>query len=185
MSLTKTLDKIEDKFYGELEEDRAQVIAELSELHKAALSKGMDDFRKFSSEVMEVCGGIYIPYITWVELAIFIDNEENRGRIYEIVAAFVNSGFEEPERKKMRSLLITYFSLEREFEVNKLLTLVVEKAHPDVREYFRKIQDFVAKNKTSVDMYIEKFQMLKDHDPDFNLLRMPVIKLKAHLGSLD
>ena len=81
-----------------------------------------------------------------------------------------------------RPLLITYFAMEREFEVNKLITLVVEKAHPSVIEYFKKVQNFVLKNKTSVDMYIEKFNMLKDYAPNFEMLRMPVSKLKEAIG---
>jgi hypothetical protein len=48
-------------------------------------------------------------------------------------------------------------------------------------EYFKKVQTFVLKNKTSVDMYIEKFQMLKDGFPDFELLALPLIKLKEQL----
>ena len=182
MSLAKTLEKLEDRYYGELEQQRDEVIAELMPLHTAALEKGMADFRKFAEEVKDVCGGIYVPYIMWVELANYMGDNESRDHIYALVGTFANSGFEEPELKKMKSLLITYFALEREFEVNKIMTLIVEKAHPEVQEYFRKVQNFVAKNRTSVDMYIEKFQMLKDRNPDFELMRKPVIKLKEQLG---
>ncbi|MEM7038087.1 MAG: hypothetical protein AAF570_13975 [Bacteroidota bacterium] len=182
MSIANTLEKLEDKYYGELEEDRDAVIETLVPMHQEALGKGMDAFREFAEQAMDACGGVYIPHVMWVELAQFIEDESNRIELYNIIAAFVNSGFEETERKKMKSLLITYFALEREFERNKVMTLVVSKAHPDVQEYFRKVENFVAKNKTSVDMYIEKFHMLKDKAPDFALLRMPVIKLKEHLG---
>jgi hypothetical protein len=185
MSLVETLSALEDKFYNEYDEDRDAVIQDLAELHKKALSKGIDDFRSFSRVAMEVCGGVYVPYLMWVELAAFMDQPNNRERIYELVDAFVNSDFEEEERKKMKSMLITYFANEREFEVNKIITLVVEKAHPDVQEYFRKVQNFVAKNRTSVDMYTVKFKMLKDGYPDFEALAMPLIKLKEHLGVLE
>lgn len=184
MSLAKTLDQLEEKFYGEFEEDRDAVIEELAALHKEALAKGVAEFREFSTAAMEVCGGVYIPYIMWVELAIFVEQQDNRERFFAITEAFVNSGFEEDERKKMKSLLITYFAIEREFEVNKIMTLIVEKAHPAVQEYFKKVQNFVLKNKTSVDMYTEKFQMLKRSFPDFELLSMPLIKLKERLGVL-
>ena len=184
MSLAKTLSQLEERYYDELEEDRDAVIQELAVLHKEALSKGMPEFRKFSEEAMQVCGGVYIPYIMWVELARFINAEDNRERFFAITEAFVNSGFEEIERKKMKSLLITYFAIEREFEVNKITALIVDKAHPAVQEYFKKVHNFVVKNKTSVDMYTEKFQMLKDSFPDFDLLSMPLIKLKEHLRVL-
>lgn len=181
MSLAKTLAELEERYYGELEEDRDAVIEELSALHMAALDKGMAEFRKFSDEAIKVCGGVYIPYVLWVELALFTVDQGNRAQIFGIMEAFVNSDFEEEERKKMKSLLITYFAIEREFEVNKILTLIVDKAHPTVQEYFRKVQTFVAKNKTSVDMYIEKFHMLKNGYPNFELLALPLIKLKEQL----
>ena len=130
---------------------------------------------------MAICGGVYIPYVMWAELAQFIEHHNNREQLFGIMQAFVDSGFEEEERKKMKSMLITYFAIEREFEVNKILTLIVEKSHPSVVEYFKKVQTFVLKNKTSVDMYIEKFQMLKDGFPDFELLALPLIKLKEQL----
>ncbi|MEY3444481.1 MAG: hypothetical protein RLZZ519_2762, partial [Bacteroidota bacterium] len=109
------------------------------------------------------------------------EHHNNRDQLFAIMQAFVDSGFEEEERKKMKSLLITYFAIEREFEVNKILTLIVEKSHPSVVEYFKKVQTFVLKNKTSVDMYIEKFQMLKEGFPNFELLALPLIKLKEQL----
>ncbi|MFM2375124.1 MAG: hypothetical protein RLZZ165_221, partial [Bacteroidota bacterium] len=132
MGLAETLAQLEEKYYGELDEDRDEAIAELAELHVEALKKGISEFRKFSEEAMKVCGGIYIPYVMWVELGEFNDHQNNREQIFKIMQAFVNSGFEEEERKKMKSLLITYFAIEREFEVNKILTLIVDKAHPAV-----------------------------------------------------
>ncbi len=184
MSLVKTLNQLEERYYDELDEDRDAVIEELGGLHKEALAKGMDEFREFSKAAMEVCGGVYIPHIMWVELAHFMDEQDNGERFFVITEAFVNSGFEEIERKKMKSLLITYFAIERKFEVDKINALIIEKAHPAVQEYFRKVQNFVEKNKTSVDMYTEKFRMLKDKFPDFQLLSMPLIKLKERLGVL-
>jgi hypothetical protein len=183
MSLEELLEQLEEKYYGDWEEERGPVVEVLLPIQDEALASGMESFRTFSDMVMDTCGGIYIPYLMWVELAYFIDQPEDRDRIHNIIRAFVNSGFELEESKKMKSLLITYFAEEKEFEVSKVIVLIVEKAHPDVQEYFRKVQNFVAKNKTSVDMYTEKFQMIKHFTPDFNLLRMPVIKLKDHLAT--
>ncbi|HEX2900869.1 MAG TPA: hypothetical protein VHS96_14195 [Bacteroidia bacterium] len=181
MSLAKTLAQLEERYYDELEEDRNAVIEELAQLHQAALAKGIEEFRAFSGEAMQICGGVYIPYILWVELAQFIDHQNNREQLFGIMQAFVDSGFEEEERRKMKTLLITYFAIEREFEVNKILTLIVDKAHPSVQEFFKKVQNFVAKNKTSVDMYIEKFKMLKSTYPNFEWMSLPLVKLKEHL----
>ncbi|MEM1000124.1 MAG: hypothetical protein AAGN35_23920 [Bacteroidota bacterium] len=184
MSLEELIEQLEEKYYGDWEEDREPVVEVLLPIQNEALASGIDSFRGFANLVKETCGGIYVPYLMWVELAWFMDHREDRQQIHNLVATFVESGFEEEERKKMKSLIITYFSLEREFEVNKLMTLIVSKTHPTVQEYFRKMQNFVEKNKTSVDMYIEKFTMIKAFDPDFDLLRMPVIKLKEHLTTL-
>ena len=184
MSLEELLEQVEEKYYGEWEEKRAPVVEVLIPIQTEALSEGTEEFHKFSDKVMDTCGGIYTPYLMWVELSNFIDDPENRDRIHIIIQAFVDSGFELEESKKMKSLLITYFAQEKEFEVNKVKALIVEKSHPDVQEYFRKIQNFVAKNKTSVDMYINKFNMIRKFTPDFDLIRMPVIKLKEHLAAL-
>lgn len=178
------MEQLEERYYNEWEESRDAAVAELSVLHNDALSKGIEEFRAFSDAAKNICGGVYLPYILWVELAEFVNSPTNRERIYGLIQTFVDSGFEEEERSKMKSLLITYFALEREFEVNKVMTLIVEKSHPSVQEFFRKVQNFVLKNKTSVDMYIEKFQMLKDYEPNFEMLRMPVSKLKEVIESM-
>lgn len=181
MSLEKTLEALDEKYYDDPDAQREATIETLTELHEQSLMEGMEGFRSFAKETMSHCGGVYIPFIMWTELANYIEDPENRTHIFDIIAAFVNSDFELPERKRMKSLLITYFAMEREFEVNKVMTLIVEKAHQEVQEFFRKVQNFVSKNKTSVGMYVDKFNMLKEYAPNFDLLRMPVSKLKEHL----
>jgi len=184
MSLEKKLDALEDKYYGELEEDKDAIIPELEALHKEHSDKGIDEFRVFAKEVMTRFGGVYQPYIFWVELREYMKDSSNRMELFNIIQAFTESGFEVEETKKMKPLLITYFSMEKEFELDKIQNLIVEKAHVDVQEYFRKLTSFVEKSFTSVKMYEEKFDMLMDLTPDFDLLRMPVIKLKEHLATL-
>lgn len=181
MSLADTLSVLDDKYYSETEEDRNEVIDVLTDMHETSLSEGLDEFRTFSHEAMSRCGGVYIPYLMWTELSNFIEDEDQRVHIFNLVQAFVDSDFEEPEKKKMKTLLIPYIALEKEFEINKITSLIIDKAHPDVQEYFRKIRNFVEKNKTSVDMYVEKFDMLKDYAPNFELMRLPVTRLKEQL----
>lgn len=184
MSLEKTLDALEEKYYGELEEDKDAIIPELEALHKETSEKGIEEFRTFSKAVLTRFGGVYQPYVFWVELREFMKASTNRQELFDIIHAFTESGFESEETKKMKPLLITYFSMEKEFELDKIQNLIVNKAHPDVQEYFRKLTSFVEKSYTSVKMYEEKFDMLMDLTPDFDLLRMPVIKLKEHLATL-
>ncbi len=181
MSLADTLAVLEEKYYNETEEDRNEVIEVLTEMHETSISEGLDVFRAFSNEAMSSCGGVYIPYLLWTELSYFIEDEDQRENIFNLIQAFVDSDFEEQEKKKMKTLLIPYMALEKEFEINKINSLIIEKSHPDVQEYFRKIRNFVEKNKTSVDMYVEKFDMLKDYAPNFELMRLPVTRLKEQL----
>jgi len=181
MSLEKDLEKLEERYYGEMEEDRSALIAELIPMHKADLEANNREFGGFSSAVIDRFGGAFIPYIFWTELEEFALDNERRVNLFETISAFTNSGFEEIEVKKMKSLLITYFTMEKEFELNKLFSLVIDKAHPSVGEHFHKWLDFVEKNKSSVEMYIEKFNLLKGLYPDFDLLATPVTKLREKL----
>ena len=181
MSLAETLTVLDEKYYSDTEEDRNEVIEVLTEMHENSLMEGLEEFRAFAHEAMSRCGGVYIPYLMWTELSNFIEEEENRVHLYNLIQAFTDSDFEEPEMKKMKTLLITYFALEKEFEINKIQSLIVDRAHPDVQEFFRKVRNFVDKNKTSVDMYVEKFDMLKDYAPNFELMRLPVTRLKEQL----
>ena len=182
MSLEKDLDKLEEKYYDEWEEERAPLVAELATLHKADLEKNDNQFTDFSKLVIDRFGGAFIPYVFWTELQEFAKDNERRVNLFETVKAFTESGFEEEEVKKMKPLLITYFTMEKEFEIDKLFTLVINKAHPSVGEYFTKWLNFVEKNKSSVEMYVEKFNLLKGFYPDFNLLATPVTKLKEKLA---
>ncbi len=180
MSLKETLDQLDELYYDE-EASREQVIEVLSEWHEQSLSEGLEEFRSFSDQARGHCGGVYIPFLLWTELSNFLDSPDDRSHIFSLVKAFVDSDFEDVEKKRMKALLITYYAMEREFELSKVQNLIVEKSHPTVQEFFRKVRNFVNKNKTSVEMYIEKFKMLHEYAPSFDLLRMPISKLKEHL----
>ena len=181
MSKAINWEKLEEKFYGELEENKEAIIKELEEPLEAAMTAGGDTYRDFANDAKDKLGGLLIPHLFWAELKIFVEEPEHRPHIFEMIQAFTVSNFEEEEMKKIKPLLITYFSIEKEFEINKIQNLIVDKAHPGVQDYFGKLISFVKKNQSSVKMYIEKFDMLKDKSPDFELLRLPVIKLKERL----
>jgi len=181
MSLAETLDALDEKYYSDSDEERDAVIEALTEMHETSLGEGMDEFRQFSDEAMSRCGGVYIPYLMWSEMANYLEDNDQRDHLFKLIQAFSDSDFEEPETKKMKTLLITYFAVEKEFEINKVVSLIVDKAHPSVQEFFRKVLNFVEKNKTSVDMYVEKFNMLKEYAPNFDLMRLPISRLKEQL----
>jgi hypothetical protein len=181
MIMEDVLNELEDKYYGEFEESREAIIAELEPIHRETLSKGLDAFREFEEEVIHRFGGAYLPYVFWVELSQFMDKPETRKQLADILECFVNSDFDEEDTRRMKSLLIIYLALEKEFEVDKIEGTIIAKSHPKVIEFFGKVKGFVEKNKASVDMYLEKFRMLRNHYPDFDLLRLPLIRLKEQL----
>ena len=181
MSLEEIIEQIEGQFFGELEEDRDAVIPTLIDLHHQVISKGEESEKEFGNLISSRMGGIFIPYLFWRSLSRFLDNPEARDSMFNLASEFAHSSFDEVEQKKMKPLFITYFAVEKEFELDKIQNLVVEKAHPTVQEYFKKLFEFVKNNKNSVSMYEEKFNLLRNTQPDFELLRMPVSKLKEKL----
>ncbi|MCB9234585.1 MAG: hypothetical protein H6581_23215 [Bacteroidia bacterium] len=182
MSLTQVLDQLENKYYEELDENRDKIIPELRKIHKLAVESGEEAEAMFREEMLSRFGGIYIPYLFWGEMAQFMAQKIGREVLFETIQAFTNSGFEDVECKRMKPLVLTYFSVEKPFEIDKLFSQVIQKAHPSVQEYFEKLLRFVEKNSTSVSMYIEKFQMLADMEPDFEMLKMPLVRLKEKMA---
>ena len=182
MSLESTLDQLEDKFYGEYEEDRAAILKEITALHKEQMQEEGYNFQTFSAEIAPRFGGIYIPYLFWEGLNYFFSAPEYRIVLSQIIADFADSNFEEEERKLIKPLLVTYFNTEKEFELDKLHTRVIEKAHPSVQEYFESLTEFVTKNKSSVEMYVDKFDLVKNFFPNFELMALPLVKLKERLA---
>jgi hypothetical protein len=176
--INQLITRIEEKAGMDVEENRDQVLDDLKKLCLDLKAKGADEYRMFRNQVLEVGGGVYIPYIFWLELGEYFHNVNHRTILFEVIQAFCTSAFEEEERRKMKPLLITYFANEKEFEMDKIQGLIIDRAHPVVKEYFQKITSFVTKNKNSTGAYLEKFKILMDEYPDFELLSLPVSKLK-------
>lgn len=178
MDLAAVLNTLEDKYYGELEEEREPLVEYLEKMyHKLEVNPEL--LEEFLKRSIRHFGGAYIPYVFWRQLNAFIDNPED-GRLFlqEILKAFADSDFEEQEQRKMKPLVVTYFTLEKEFELNKFNTLVVDKLHPAVREYYRGLQEFIEKNARATALYKEKYLMLRRQNPDFDLFDKPVSTLK-------
>jgi hypothetical protein len=182
MDLVKELEKIEDLYYGEWEEDKDKLVSALTELHLEA-GEDEDDFNRFLVQTADRFGGAYIPYLFWDKMAYFLDSPLDRTYVQKLIKAFTNSNFDEDEQMKMKPLLVPYFAREKTFEVSKVKARIIDKAHPDVKEYFYKLMNFVDKNKRATEMYCEKFDLLKDVHPDFNLLSLPITQLKDRLGA--
>lgn len=182
MSIAKELEKLEDKYDIEEADQKEALLEQLVELHEGLKAKGGASLEEFQNEVPNYFMGLYIPHIFWGELGKFMEDHEHRTKLFQLVQAFADSGFDKDEKAKMKPLLITYFAVEKEFEIDKIQSLIVEKAHPSVQEYFRKIITFVELNKTSVEMYVDKFRLLANMKPDFEVLKMPLAKLRDQLG---
>ncbi|MFK7971507.1 MAG: hypothetical protein AB8F95_14145 [Bacteroidia bacterium] len=178
MDLVKALDKIEDQFYGEWEEDRGQLAAALKPLHEEAEADA-ETRTAFILRAMNRFGGAFIPYLFWKSLSRFVsDDAEERPFIQEIIKSFADSNFEAEEQQKMKALLVTYFSREKDFELNKVESLHISKKHPEVQEYFTHLRTFTERNASSTEMYQEKFSLVKDIYPDFAVLAQPITQLR-------
>lgn len=182
MDMVKELERLEDLFYGEWEENKDSLVKELLALH-LEFGADNDTFNRFLVQTGSRFGGTYIPYLFWDKLAYYFDVPEERTYLFNLLQVFTESNFEDEEQKKMKPLLVTYFAKEKPFELNKIRAMIIEKAHPQVKEYFLKLLSFVEKNQKATNMYCEKFMMIKDIHPNFELLGLPITQLREKVGS--
>ncbi len=181
MDIVKELEQLEDKFYGEWEEDKTQLVAAMTELHNELVQRP-DDFNRFLVQSSDRFGGAYIPHLFWEKLASFVGpNPDDRFYIQQLLRSFVASNFDEEEQKVMKPLIITYLAKEKPFEISKVWAQIIEPSHPSVKEYFQKLQNFTEKNQKSTEMYCEKFMMLVDYAPNFQLLGLPITQLREQV----
>jgi hypothetical protein len=181
MDIAKLLEEIEDKYAdNELEDIRVAAVEEITMLHQRVVEENPSSLDRFLMLSADSIGGVYIPYIFWYKLGEFYDGEEIEARefLQKLIKSFTLSNFEEVEQKMIKSLLIAYLAKEKEFEIDKIRTLIIDKTHKDVKDYFYKLFNFVEKNHKATVMYCEKFKLLKDYAPNFELLGYPVSKLK-------
>ncbi len=182
MNIIERIDALEDKYPDlEIEGAKPALIKELLLLHQDAMEDG-DNLNRFTVQAAERFGGAYIPYLFWDRLALFYDDPFERDYLFQLVNSFAVSNFEEDEQRLMKPLLITYFAVEKEFERDKIIAQIAAKAHPEVREYLEKLFTFVEKNQRSTDMYREKFELLRNVMPDFNLFQLPITQLRDQLA---
>jgi hypothetical protein len=177
MDIAPKLDQLEEKFAGEWSENRETIIKYMTPLHKKMLEESSETFHRFVTEVGPRFGGVYIPFLFWSLLSRFYEDPDERIYVQKMIEYFANSDFEEEDQRKMKSMLIVYFKLEKEFELDKLIALVLGKSHLSVQEYFQKLLSFVDKNQSATQMYCEKFDLLRFKFPDFELMAKPLTQL--------
>ncbi|MDX1906881.1 MAG: hypothetical protein SF053_07580 [Bacteroidia bacterium] len=183
MDLIKELDTLEDLYYGEWEEDKPTLINALIDLH-INLAADSDTFNRFLMQTAERFGGAYIPYLFWDKLAAFLQNPYERTWLQELINKFVFSAFDDEEQHMMKPMLVVYIARERRFELDKIHALYLEKSHPQVQEYFTKLIQFVDRNQKATEMYCDKFDLLKDMMPNFDLLNLPITQLRDKLKEI-
>lgn len=182
IDIADQLYEIEDKYSETLDEAREDAINEIKALQEEVLANMPEELDRFLLISADTLGGIYLPYVFWYKLGEFYDgNTDARIFLQELIRIFSVSNFEEEEQKKIKSLLVAYLAKEKEFEMDKIRTLIIDKSHHSVKEYFYKLFQFVQKNRKATTMYCEKFEILKDYQPNFELLSLPVSRLKEIL----
>lgn len=174
-SLEDTFFEIENNFLET--EDREVALEQLKQLHLAQL-RNPEALEEFRALALNGCGGIYIPYLFWIDLSGFLQHKVPSKQLFGTIQYFSESNFEDPEKNKMKSLLMAYFGSETEFELDRVRSFIIPKTHPSVQEYLNKILNFVLKNRRSVEVYQQKFRLLASFYPDFELLNMPLARIQ-------
>ncbi len=178
--LEEALDAIEAQ-YAETEDVDAAIEA-LATLHRTLL----DDpelLETFRLNALTACNGHYLPHLLWVALGQFdTDAEVQRKKIFEVCQALADSDFDERLQGAIKPLMVVYFSKEKEFEIDRVHSRVVDGAHPKVKEWFDKAISFVQRNSHAAQAYVHKFNLLKDRFPDFDRFNMPVARLEEELA---
>ena len=78
MDFAKTFDKLESKYYGEWEEDRATLVKNLNEI-RDELESSPEQLTEFYFRVINYFGGAYIPYVFWTKLSRFMEHPMRSG----------------------------------------------------------------------------------------------------------
>lgn len=180
MSLQAQLDELNNAFYEADGENREEIIAQVRSLHVSAI-KQPELLSEFKEAAPTVAGGVYIPYLAWMELAAIIDGRGDRVYWLKLMQALADSDFEADTLRQIKPLLVIYYRKERDFERAKMESQIVNNAHPQVREFFHKMRGFADLNPNAANAYHEKFMLLKPFFPNFQLFELPVQELEAHL----
>jgi len=184
MNLELELQNIYDKYLASEGEDKAGAIQALKMIHVPLLRGNPEVLSEFIFDAIRICGGTYIPFIFWMELIKLLEGRPDRELIYEIIQEFVNSDFDETECVRMKPLLIIYFTVETQFQVDKIKAYIVAKSHPSVIQYFQQyVYRAIEKTPKVVEAYRQKLWRLKGYYPNFEMLDMPTSLLEQKLSA--
>ncbi|MEM9984691.1 MAG: hypothetical protein AAF804_06295, partial [Bacteroidota bacterium] len=84
MDIVKELEQLEDKFYGEWEEDKTQLLTGMENIHRSVW-EDRESLNRFLVQSAERFGGSYIPHLFWNKLSDFLDTPEERAYIQELI----------------------------------------------------------------------------------------------------
>lgn len=158
------------------------IIAQLEALHESILEDN-EARSEFEREVLKVADGLYLPHIFWIYLAAFLGDKEVYRPFLEYVlqvyAQLPPSPFVD---KRIRPLLCVYFTNETPFYTDKLEAFLHRYAHPEKRSLVQDIRSYIQRNPSTVRIFQQKFALLKDYLPNFEMFSMPLTELRASLG---
>ncbi|MCX8112071.1 MAG: hypothetical protein N3E49_02575 [Bacteroidia bacterium] len=159
-----------------------ELIARLEALHEEV--SGDENARlEFEREVLKVADGLYLPHIFWIYLGAFLEDKETYRPfieyILQVYAQLPPSPFLE---KRMRPLLCVYFTEEAPFHIHKLEASLKRYARPEKQTLFSDIQNFIKRNPTTVQIFRQKFSLLKQYLPNFEMFSMALPQLRAALN---
>lgn len=158
------------------------LIARLEALHEEVSQD--DQLRaEFEREVLRVADGVYLPHMFWIYLGGFLqDKEAYRPFLEYILQVYVQLPPSPFVDKRMRPLLTVYFSEESSFYIDRFEDFVKRYARPEKQNLPTEIRRYIQKNPTTVRIFREKFALLKDYAPNFEMFSMALPHLRLALS---
>jgi hypothetical protein len=181
MTLEESIEKVR-QYYDETE-NREWALEALGKL-LAQVVGYPEHLAQFERLAADLGGGMFIPYLFWVEMSKYMDNKGDRDAIFHLIRAFVESDFEEEEREKMRPLLIVYFKREGgSFEISKIKAKILDDAHKDVKAYFKEVEQYPERNPSATETLLKKMHLLRRQFPQFDLFKLTVQQIEEQLSA--
>ncbi|MCS6790592.1 MAG: hypothetical protein NZ580_06395 [Bacteroidia bacterium] len=163
-----------------------EAIARLEALHEK-LMENPEERSQFEMEVLPMADGVYMPHIFWIYLAAFLQSEESRAdyrpfleHILQVYAQLPPSPFVE---KRLRPLVHIYFAEDSPFYMDKLHEYYKSFAHPEKRDFIKRVKSYLQRNPKTVSILRRKFHMLTSFFPNFQLFSLPIPELEKVIGA--
>ncbi|MCS7297933.1 MAG: hypothetical protein RMK19_05635 [Bacteroidia bacterium] len=161
-----------------------ELIARLEALHEKVYSDEEQRI-EFERDVIKVANGIYIPHIFWIYLSAFIgDKDAYRPFLEYILQVYAQFPPHPLVDKRMRILLCVYFQEESRFYLDKLEDYLRKRSHPEKYKLIKDAQEFTNRNPRTSDIFRQKFYLLRDYSPNFELISTPLPHLRETLRQM-